>query len=83
MKTFIEFKVLLLAFLAVSYITVFSQLGDDFCIIEQSEIDDYFNKNGDCNTNPSGDFMFYDDLDTYIPNFDNEPLHNPPLKTIN
>ncbi|MBC8486607.1 MAG: T9SS type A sorting domain-containing protein [Bacteroidetes bacterium] len=82
MKTFIEFKVLLLAFLAVSYITVFSQLGDDFCIIEQSEIDDYFNKNGDCNTNPSGDFMFYDDLDTYIPNFDNEPLHNPPLKTI-
>lgn len=80
--TYIDFKILLLSVFVISFITGFAQSGDDFCNIQQSELDDYENKNGNCNTNPYGDFIFYDDLDTYIPNFDSEPLHHPPLKTI-
>ena len=52
------------------------------CQIED-QIDNLYNKNGDCGTNLLGDFQFYDDIDTYIPNFDGEPLHNPPMKKIN
>ena len=85
MKTlYFNFKILLLllSILIIPFFTAFSQSGDDFCYIEQSELDDYENKNGNCNTNLNGDFAFYDDLDTYIPFFDNDPLHNPPLKTL-
>lgn len=64
----------------MSFFTMCAQIIDDYCMFNESEIENFLN--GNCNTSPIGDYIIYSDLDTYISRFDNEPLHNPPLKTI-
>jgi len=79
---YIKHITLLFSILMVPIITSYAQSASDFCNIPSSEMNDFDNKNGSCNTDLQGDYVFYSDLDTYISNYDTEPLHNPPMKTI-
>jgi hypothetical protein len=39
-------------------------------------------KNSTCSTNTSGDYSFYNDLNTWIPRGGSLPLQNSPIKVI-
>ncbi len=78
LKTFYTIHCFFILYLILNMKTTYSQFE---CRL-QEEMDVKWGPVWDCNPDINGDFYFYGDMDNYIPNFDNNPLRNPPQKTI-
>lgn len=53
------------------------------CLIQNRDSMDYSTRNGSCQPDDHGSWLYYRNLNQYIPNMDSVfPLHVPPIKTI-